>query len=401
MLLVQKYLEENTFGQLASEHGVYAKFDKLGYKCSLNYDQIEAVDSNPIAQECRGLILSTQDGHSLLPQAIIENDKPNYDAICPGPMRIISFPFRRFFNYGQGAAKEIKWNDPKLSIFGKLDGSLTPVYFDPFVGKWCVSTRAVCEADQLMDNGRFTFRTLFEKALFETNGMDFDTFTSQLNPQFTYCFELTSPYNRVVCEYKDTHITLLAARNNITLQEIDIDTITIGVPCVHKYNLNNIEDILEYVSSQHPSEHEGVVVCDGEFNRIKVKNPAYVLAHKLKDTISASPRNLVECVLLEKSDDVIPLLPQELVDEILLTKDKIKQLIHKYDIAYSSMVAELGETTQKEFAIAVQKSGLWQAPLFRVHAKKADNMHDFIMKARNDHNVWADSFLDKILEMIS
>ncbi len=66
MLLVQKYLETHSFANLAAEHGVYASFSKSGHKFSLNYDQIEAKESDPLAQECRGLILSALDGTSYL-----------------------------------------------------------------------------------------------------------------------------------------------------------------------------------------------------------------------------------------------------------------------------------------------------------------------------------------------
>ena len=83
MLLVQKYLETHTFGDLAKEHGVYASFSKSGHKFSLNYDQIEAKESDPLAQECRGLILACEDGTSLSSQALaLPGMKPSYDHLC-------------------------------------------------------------------------------------------------------------------------------------------------------------------------------------------------------------------------------------------------------------------------------------------------------------------------------
>ena len=61
MLLVQKFLETKTFGDLARDHGVYASFSKSGHKFSLNYDQIEARESDPLSQQCRGLILALKE----------------------------------------------------------------------------------------------------------------------------------------------------------------------------------------------------------------------------------------------------------------------------------------------------------------------------------------------------
>ncbi len=165
MLLVQEYLLTHTFQQLAAEHGVYASFSQSGHKFSLNYDQIEAKESNPLAQECRGLILTTG---SVLIGEINEYGKPIRDGIIPGETHILAFPMKRCFNHGQGSAANINWSDPNLSVLEKLDGTLCIVYYDSVIDQWCVATRSVPEADIPLDNGLYTFRTLFEKALFDT-----------------------------------------------------------------------------------------------------------------------------------------------------------------------------------------------------------------------------------------
>src|SRR5271169_1119614 len=113
MLLVQKYLETHTFGDLARDHGVYASFSKSGHKFSLNYDQIEAKEADPLAQECRGLILSAH-GRAFDYQAKEINGRLNYDHISPGETHVLAYPMKRFFNHGQGSAATIDWADPKL-----------------------------------------------------------------------------------------------------------------------------------------------------------------------------------------------------------------------------------------------------------------------------------------------
>ena len=214
MLLVQQYLETHTFGDLAREHGVYASFSKSGHKFSLNYDQIEAKEADPLAQECRGIILSREDGRDVFEDRQAQTPGQEFDrlTVSPGKTRILAFPMKRFFNHGQGAAANVNWSDPKLAILEKLDGTLTIVYYDPFTKQWCVATRSVPEADLPMDNGIYTFRTLFEKALKETTDLSFEDFTRGLNHRITYCFELTTPYNRIVVYYPEPRITLLAAR---------------------------------------------------------------------------------------------------------------------------------------------------------------------------------------------
>jgi hypothetical protein len=443
-LLVQKFLETHSFKELQEQHGVYASFSKSGRKFSLNYDQIEAKESDPLAQECRGLILAGEFGQSF--QGVELNGRQNYDHLVPGATRILAFPMRRFFNYGQGSAAQIDWSSKDLSILEKLDGTLVIVYYDPFVGVWCVATRSVPEADLPMDNGIFTFRTLFEKALLETSGKTFEEFTKNLNTNITYCFELTTPYNRIVVYYPNNGVTLLAARNIRDHHEVDLtkighsynwvdyddldqktrDHITSlgktkedapaafisipydlnGVPLVQSYSLSSVEKTLEWVASLNPMEHEGIVAKVGE-NRIKIKNPAYVAYNKVRDSMASSERNMVELILAEKDDDVIPMLPEELAKNLLKIKAGVQEVIKEHDQVYKKLMSlmELSQLSDKKsFALAVQEMSktrngkLWTAPFFQMFDGKASSMKDFIQKSRKDGS-WGAGFLDRFLEL--
>ena len=408
MLLVQKYLENHTFGDLAKEHGVYASFSKSGHKFSLNYDQIEAKESDPLAQECRGLVLACQDGTSLSSQFLtLPGVKPSHDHLSPGQTRILAYPMKRFFNYGQGCAAQIDWSDAKLAVLEKLDGTLCIVYYDPFTDKWCVATRSVPEADLLMDNGLYTFRTLFEKALVDTTGYEFDVFTRSLEKSYTYCFELTTPYNRIVVDYKTCGVTLLAVRGLVTLSEVDfkhpvVDLLPTCLPLVQGHTYSTVDELVNWVSSLNPMEHEGVVVRDSNFNRIKVKNAAYVAYNKLNDRLGSSERNLMEFILLEKDDDVAGFLPEEIVNNMAKLKAGLLAAIQKHDEAYVAAKAEAAATApgdKKTFAILVTKNKqLWTAPFFNMWDGKASSMKEFIQNNRKD-GTWGDSFIDKLLEI--
>jgi hypothetical protein len=407
MLLVQQYLETHTFGELAKEHGVYASFSKSGHKFSLNYDQIEAQESDPLAQECRGLVLSLEDGRPVF--GIQGPDgKLNRDSIEPGKTRILAYPMKRFFNHGQGAAASINWNDPNLSVLEKLDGTLCIVYYDPFTAQWCVATRSVPEADLIIDMGHYTFRTLFEKAVMDTLGYSFEVFTRGLVNEMTYCFELTTPYNRIVVQYNECRITLLAARYLPTLRECnpaELAIVQVGkIPHVHTYAYTSVDDILNWVSNQNPLEHEGVVVRDAQYNRIKVKNAAYVAFNRARDVLSASDRNVLDLILQEKDDDVIPMLPPEIVENLRKIKEGVQNLVKEYDAIYHTVVAAASEIKpgdKKTFAITLtQRKELWSAPFFQIYDGKASNMKDYIQKNRGKDGHWSNSFLDRILDLI-
>lgn len=421
-LLVQQFLETHSFKELQEQHGVYASFSKSGHKFSLNYDQIEAKESDPLAQECRGLVLAAEDGKSFLSQAVLVNNKLSYDSITPGVTKVLAYPMKRFFNHGQGSAANINWSDPKLAVLEKLDGTLCIMYYDVFSLEWCVATRSVPEADILMDNGIFTFRTLFEKALKDTCGMSFGDFASKLSSHVTYCFELTTPYNRIVVNYPDCRITLLAARRlykdhlgneygEFDLQSLysknpvdwsDKDFNLCNVPIVKAYTYTSVSELLDWVSSLNPMDHEGVVVMDSQFNRIKVKNAAYVAYNKARDSLATSERNCLELILQEKDDDVKSFLPEEIVNNLIKIKSGFVNAVKHYDDAYQKAFQEANSIApgdKKTFAILVTKDkGLWSAPFFQIFDGKASSMKDFIQRNRKD-GTWADSFLDKLLDL--
>lgn len=411
MLLVQQFLLNNSLANLEIQHGVYASVSKNKRKISLNYDMIEAKDSDFLSQDCRGIILSKIDDSEF---ETLPGSKLNKEAIV-GNTKVVAFGFKRFFNYGQGASANIDWNDPNLSILEKLDGTLCQLYYDNFQKQWHVATRSVPEADLLMDNNIYTFRTLFEKALLETAGLSFEEYTSNLNKDITYCFELTSPYNRIVVNYKDCRITLLAARAIIyeinsageswfSFEELDINNIeTYGVPRVRAYAYNSLNEVLNWVSSLSPLEHEGVVVKDSKFNRIKIKNAAYVASSKFKDACT-SLRNRLEIILLEKDDDVMSFVPEEIAKELVSLKNKVKKLIHDYDSLYLKIKEEadiINKGDKKTFALLCSKhKNIWTAPFFNIFDNKASNFRDFINKNKSLQGSWSNSFLDKILEII-
>lgn len=407
MLLVQQFLETHTFGDLVKEHGVYASFSKSGHKWSLNYDQIEAKETDPLAQECRGLVLSVEDGHSLLSQAVELNGKLSYDHISPGKTTVLAYPMKRFFNHGQGCAATIDWSDPDLAVLEKLDGTLCIVYFDPFTNRWCVATRSVSEADLPMDNGLFTFRTLFEKAVEETTGLTANSFLNDLNKGYTYCFELTTPYNRIVVEYKNNGVTLLAVRDMSTLQEIDLydgslDGTMPGMPIVQAHTYTTIDELVNWVSSLNPMEREGVVVRDSNFNRIKVKNAAYVAASKIRETLATSPRNCLELILLGKDDDAASFLPQEIQANLASLKERFVLWLKNQESVAQMIIEEARSIApdKKTFALTVQKHKPdVPAALFAIYDNKANSIKSFIENNRKD-GTWSNSFIDKILSVI-
>lgn len=406
MLLVQEYLQNHSFKQLEDEHGVFATFSQCRKFFSLNYDQILAKEGDSLSQQCRGLILCKTNYEEFTPQLI--DNKESFGHIVPGKTLRLNTPFFRFLNYGQGYAAEIDWNDPNLKILSKEDGTCIMVWYNLFTQTWNVATRSIPEANVPLDDGKFTFRTLFEHVLSKNYNLTFEQLTDRLDTNITYVFELCSLYNRIVVEYPESKIFFLGARNNLTLQEYDSSDPIIfeQINCVNKireYSFNNINDIVNWVSEQNPLHHEGVVVRDSQFNRIKVKNAQYVAFSRAKDNLSSN-RNCLRLILSGKEDDILPAIPQEMADNIIKMKQAYSQFILEQNTLYMKMLAEadcLLSKNKKNFALALQKNNVpFSAAFYSIFDGKSENVNHFIMLNKKE-GTWSDVFVDKILNCIN
>ena len=388
MLLVQKYLLNHSLDDLYQEHAIDVSFSKDKTKMSLNYNMINAKSNDELACQCRGLILSLPNG------CAFSND------IVIGETIIVACPFYRFFNFGQGEASEINFDDPGTKVQKKMDGTCTFLSFDHFKNDWFVSTRSCPEADIPLEDGKYTFATLFEEGVRNTLNISFEELKNQLDKNITYIFELTSYWNRIVCIYKETSITLLGARDISTLKEIPLHDIKLMCPKVEEFALRSIQDIVNWVSDQKPTEHEGVVVVDKDFNRIKIKNPSYVLLHRKKDILVRSDRNALEAVLLGQEDDIIPLLPEAMVQKLVEYKSKVSDFIKNYDKAYDQIINSLPENfSQKDFALKLKELKIWEAPLFSRRKGQVSGTHDWIFSSRK-MGTWTSQFLDTFLSYL-
>ncbi|HEY9745493.1 MAG TPA: RNA ligase [Oculatellaceae cyanobacterium] len=394
MLKVQEYLLSHTLFDLEREHGVYARFSNLNpNKFTLNYDMFEARDGDIIAEECRGLILEG-----------IGTEK-----YSSGPTRILAYPFRRFYNHGQSAAANINWKTAKF--FEKLDGTLCIVYYDHTLGIWSVATRSVPDADLPFSNlTNKTFRQLFGKAVSETyfpSMQPEDAFKkfceSFLETKFTYMFELCTPENEPNCiRHTSYKAFLLGVRNNETLLEEEVCNLaSSGLLVCPSYDLTP-NSVFDFVLSRSHLEYEGLVVRDSDFNRIKIKNPEYVLASKIKDGAVKSPRSLLKAILSGKDDDIRPLLPESFKEKLDKIKDNLQDFLRSEEEWYKQHANPEGEENfRKHFAINVKQSGRHLPLQMFMFEKSEANAKTWIESKKNEDGTYSDAFLNGLLKTIS
>jgi len=370
MLLVQKYLMSGkTLDDLQSEHGV--KHHVTNGKVVLNYDQIEARDSDPLSQQCRGLVLRERD------------------------WSVVACPMFRFFNKEQEAiAAEIDWNTAQYEE--KMDGSCIIVYYDEDQYKWCCGTRGRCEADADAHDAGMTFSQLVESAInwmvARAGAFTFDKVTLSgfmekggADKNKTYVFELTSPLNRIVCKYDNFTLTLLAVRDNRSLKESDPrDHVGgfefFGLKTPEIYEFNNVNHLIQVIRDWSPEDHEGIVVKDAQFNRIKVKNPAYVAFNHLNQSLSTSLRGCIEVILVGKDDDVIPMMPDFIANRIRKLKSAVQEVLARTQKDFDEL-KDIDD--MKTYALEAQKR-LWPGALFALKRGKTPDLKTFALGNKED-----------------
>ena len=239
-------------------------------------------------RECRGLILDAD------------------------TLEVVSFPFTKFFNYGEQHAVEIDWNTAHCEE--KIDGSLIKVV-NLGENRFLISTNGTIDASkcEITNIVMSPFKTYGEmvKEGFKHYGLTEKDFPRLFRPGFTYMFEITSPYNHIVVKYDETKLSFLGMRNNSTFEETffrDSELSEIfNTPEI--YPLKNIDQCVS-AAEKLGEDKEGFVVCDRNFNRIKVKSPMYVALSHLRCNGSLSHERALEIVRKNEIGEVVNYFPE-------------------------------------------------------------------------------------------
>lgn len=407
--LVIDYLRTHTFQQLEDEHGVCARPNARADKFSLNYDQILVKNGDPVAEQCRGMVIRPHEFDFMdFMDAFTQRGWKNTRV---GEADVLAWPMNRFYNHGDAAGAEVDWSDPGLRVYEKLDGTCMIVYWDPLHERWHAGTRSVPEADlpirkDHMEIGDMTFSELFFKALRATReaaegkalGWDPTGFDQvvHLNKELTYVFELTTPYNRIVVKYDEPRVTLLAARHTASGEELAIESLRLQhVNRPKTWELRSAAALDAFVNAADPALLEGAVVCDSRFRRLKVKNKAWVLSSKAKDLVTVSRRSALLAIIKGEIDDVIPLVEKDIADELLSMQDALREYLLSIDRNFADYKAK-ANGSRKDFALMVTSSSDWTPPYFNMWEGRATSALQWAQAAAANGKL-SDSTLDAIL----
>jgi hypothetical protein len=383
--LVLDYLTTHTLDDLKAEHAVNHRFSADGRKVSLNYDTITSKPGNRLAEECRGLVLG-------VPKA---GEASGYT--------LLAWPLSRFYNAGDPAAAPVDWNDPELRVWEKLDGTMIVVYHDG--EKWCAGTRAVPEADvpihgDHLEIGETTFADLFWQTMAQQDDhwLPLRPDSRVIDPDLTLVFELTSPYNRVVVQYDQPRLTLLAARHRVTGKEFDLGRQLVFWPRPKSYALRDAAAVAAFVSASDPLALEGAVVVDSQFRRVKVKSAAWIALSSGKVAVLASRRAGLLAVLLGKLDDVLPLLGSARAATLVQMQTDLAAWCACTDAVFAVWRDESPD--RKAFAQRVMAGAVWPALYFQLLDKRGPNALS-LLTAQAEAGKLSESALDAILDQLA
>ena len=305
MLAIQKYIKENGLVKTINDFNLVCKY--YPSKILLKYNQLSAPSlmAKPEVQECRGLIL--------------EN----------GTWDVLSMSFKKFFNSEEGNAHKIDWNT--AHVLEKIDGSMIQVYYDWKKQQWFAGTTGTAEGEGEVNN---KLGTTFNQLFWKTISEKYTKFRIEwLDKKCCYVFELTTPYNIVVKPHGESCVTLLTARNLITLKEATREELlecgkALHLPVVKSYDLNakNIGDLIKTFDGMIWYD-EGYVVVDANHNRVKIKNPAYVAVHHLKG--KTAEHNILTIVKFNEIEEFVSTFPER------------KNELYKLKTNYDALVAKL------------------------------------------------------------
>ena len=345
----------------------YLKIKEDGHYVMFNYDQIRSDFNNPMVREARGIIF--------------KKGKWEYP-VC--------WAFNKFGNYGESYAPDIDWNTAFVSE--KVDGSLIKVWWD---GDWNISTNGTIDAFKAeLGNIKFSsFGEYFINTLLKYYNNSAE-FYCPLDTDYTYMFELVGPYNRVVIPYEEPALYFIGARDKTTGEEFYCSSTVAGalemgrfnIPA--QYSLSSLSDCIK-AAELKSWDDEGFVVCDAQSNRVKIKSPAYVMAHYARNNNVINRKHLIKVILANEVEEFL-CYAADYKEEL----DKVQNLIK----SFYAVGDQIAKSCQRLYDIPKKTYAAWVQTLPKIYRDLAFKNYNNIMSTKDYTAGWSENKWDEYLE---
>ena len=330
------------------------------------YNQVDSDFSIQLVKEARGLILDADTN------------------------KIVSFPFTKFFNFGETNAAEIDWSTARCGE--KIDGSLVKIVNvgdnllistngTILASKAPIAEQIGCRYQTFGDIVADVLDDVLEKSSWQKKLQE-EGLCALWKEGYTYMFELCSPWTRVVVPHKENKLYFLGKRDNETFEETyftddPVFSKLFDIPKI--YSLKSIDECVA-ATKEMPWDEEGYVVCDGKFNRVKVKSPSYVAAHHLKGNGVMSYARALELVRANEIEEICEYF-EEFRPALEECKSRFWKLVADTENAWNEYLKiDASLSTRKDKALWITKNFKMPGIAFGLLDKKIESVKSFFME---------------------
>ena len=342
MLKIQEFIRDNptNWKEKLSASPYCLKISEDDGFVLFKYSQIDSDFNEEICCEARGLILDSTDN-----------------------FKVVRLAFKKFFNLQEPHAAQIEW--PTAWASEKIDGSIMSVWYAR--GKWHLSSNGTIDAFKAEINNPAspykTFGELFEAVCPLSN-------FEHYNKKMCWTFELVSPFTRVVIDYPEPALYLLSIRDMRTLLELYPEAVEIigdacGFETPKHYYFNSEKDYCNFVKNMG-NGNEGIVVCDADFDRVKIKTEEYVRLHRMANNGVLTIERALAMILDNETEEFLAYFP--------FYKDFFRNVSFQYKASVGMVLAtrEMVENWKKEHRAASRRE-----------------FSDWVKENMSDHANWA------------
>jgi RNA ligase len=171
----------------------------------------------------------------------------------------------------------------------------------------------------------------------------------------TPIFEWCSRSQRIVIDYPEDMLVLIAVRNNETGDYLSYEKMRdaeglFEIPVVRQYpgTVASMEGLV--AETRELKGAEGWVIRFNDGHMVKIKADDYVLMHRAKDSIRTE-KNILALVMEEKVDDLLPILNEADQARVVAYRDRVEEgLEATVDMIYRNL-REWKTMGRKEFAL--------------------------------------------------
>jgi T4 RnlA family RNA ligase len=287
--------------------------------------------------------------------------------------------FEKFHNFGecQGYFEgDIDFNQPH-HVLEKLDGSC--IFQISMFNSYRLGTRA--GITDYSDMAEEYIASSLLKSQYET------LITYCTNNNKTAIFEFTSRKNKVVIDYPEDALTLLAVRSIETGEYVPrksleqfISKYTPGIPLVKVISSDHstLKELSNYVKLWDLNS-EGVVITFEDGFHVKCKSEDYVRKHSCIDQIKFE-KSVLKMIIENTIDDVLPLIDESDRSRILKYSESVKISLVKFEDGIDEFFDLYKHLDTKQFAEKVLERPDYKTFLFAKYNLKESILRSFVVR---------------------